>query len=1053
MPLQIRRGTNAERTGITPAAGEPIFTTDQQRLYVGDGVTAGGILVSSGALQPATTTTLGGVIVGANLTIDVMGNLNAAVNTGPTGPSGPIGYTGSAGSNGATGAQGPQGPIGYTGSKGDTGSTGPQGPQGPGANQALNTTSSVIFSNLTVTNTSTLADLNIYKTDAGGGTYWINVDASYPNFLKFNATSPIFTGGLTVSPNQTIYTDAINSNDKNSVSINSATITTASIGTLKFSDGIAITSRSELVGYTGSVGAQGPQGPQGAQGPQGPIGYTGSAGAQGPQGPQGATGQNSSLYDYKAKTNSTTGNPGTGFVLWNNATQQSATALHFSHIDDLGDDIEYLWSFVVTGDVIRIQDQTVSENFQTWTVSAPITINTGSYIVVPVSLTTSTHSFSNNDIVLAILRTTGIQGPTGPTGPQGPTGATGPQGPAGATGPSGPQGNEGPTGATGPQGPAGVTGPQGPQGPGANQGLDTTSSTIFKSVQATQAISAGGATLDSNGQFLVWTANTQSSSLVVSNATSGLLPVAYIRAFGQNRPGGISTTAGAPAMAFDGARGTSASPTAAGSGDSIGAISAGGYDGNRFASNHGFFQGQLIWLASEAFAGNATTSTNGGTRLLMRVQPQGIQLNATSRQFHYIQTWTAGSSSAPPILNILEGSGIDGTTPTLTMSNGTDTHVGYGRTNRSTINTNNFIFGVPSQDGAVFNADFSSTTMTVNSVASGILSVGQRVFGSGTGLTTGTFITALVSGSGGTGTYTISPAHPTGATNVTVNSGPDNTTLAGTNFLTISSGRKSGVSGRRNPVKTGDSLGGLIVYGQSIASSTGIGSQAGVASWTAIEDYFSGASGSQFFVQTVNTGTNTLSNRLSLDNKNAVYTSERHSFGDGTTTFAIISSTGTSLTSQLSVTNTATVGSLKFSGDGINITSRSELIGPSGPSGPAGATGPSGPSGPTVLDQVSTVTSYTTVLADNARHIYHNSTGTTSTFTIAANASVDYPIGSALTFVNPPSAGNLSIAINTDSMTLAGIGSTGTRVLIAPGMATALKITSTSWLISGVNLT
>jgi hypothetical protein len=136
--------------------------------------------------------------------------------------------------------------------------------------------------------------------------------------------------------------------------------------------------------------------------------------------------------------------------------------------------------------------------------------------------------------------------------------------------------------------------------------------------------------------------------------------------------------------------------------------------------------------------------------------------------------------------------------------------------------------------------------------------------------------------------------------------------------------------------------------------------------------------------------------------------------------------------------------------------------GPSGPSGPQGTTGASGPqgpsgasgpSGPTALDQVSTVTSYTTVLADAGKHIYHNSTGTTSTFTIAANGSVAYPIGSALTFVNPPTGGNLSIAINTDSMTLAGIGSTGTRVLISPGMATALKITSTSWLISGVNLT
>lgn len=42
MALQIRRGTDAERQGITPLAGELIYTTDTKKLYVGDGITAGG---------------------------------------------------------------------------------------------------------------------------------------------------------------------------------------------------------------------------------------------------------------------------------------------------------------------------------------------------------------------------------------------------------------------------------------------------------------------------------------------------------------------------------------------------------------------------------------------------------------------------------------------------------------------------------------------------------------------------------------------------------------------------------------------------------------------------------------------------------------------------------------------------------------------------------------------------------------------------------------------------------------------------------------------------
>ena len=47
MPLQIRRGTNAERLEETFALGELIYVTDEQKLIVGDGTTQGGIVVST----------------------------------------------------------------------------------------------------------------------------------------------------------------------------------------------------------------------------------------------------------------------------------------------------------------------------------------------------------------------------------------------------------------------------------------------------------------------------------------------------------------------------------------------------------------------------------------------------------------------------------------------------------------------------------------------------------------------------------------------------------------------------------------------------------------------------------------------------------------------------------------------------------------------------------------------------------------------------------------------------------------------------------------------
>ena len=107
-----------------------------------------------------------------------------------------------------------------------------------------------------------------------------------------------------------------------------------------------------------------------------------------------------------------------------------------------------------------------------------------------------------------------------------------------------------------------------------------------------------------------------------------------------------------------------------------------------------------------------------------------------------------------------------------------------------------------------------------------------------------------------------------------------------------------------------------------------------------------------------------------------------------------------------------------------------------------------------IIPQNSQSAAYTAVAADSGKHILHPSADTTArTFTIPANSSVAYPIGTALTFVNQNAAGVLTIAITTDTMRLAGAGTTGSRTLAANGVATAIKLTSTEWIISGVGLT
>jgi len=105
------------------------------------------------------------------------------------------------------------------------------------------------------------------------------------------------------------------------------------------------------------------------------------------------------------------------------------------------------------------------------------------------------------------------------------------------------------------------------------------------------------------------------------------------------------------------------------------------------------------------------------------------------------------------------------------------------------------------------------------------------------------------------------------------------------------------------------------------------------------------------------------------------------------------------------------------------------------------------------IPQNSQSAAYTLVLADAGKHIFHPvGDNNARTFTIPANSSVAYPIGTAITFINMAAA-NVTIAITTDTMYLSSAGTTGSRTLAQYGSATAIKITSTNWLISGSGLT
>jgi hypothetical protein len=94
-------------------------------------------------------------------------------------------------------------------------------------------------------------------------------------------------------------------------------------------------------------------------------------------------------------------------------------------------------------------------------------------------------------------------------------------------------------------------------------------------------------------------------------------------------------------------------------------------------------------------------------------------------------------------------------------------------------------------------------------------------------------------------------------------------------------------------------------------------------------------------------------------------------------------------------------------------------------------------------------TTYTLAASDAGKHIYYTTSG--QTLTIPANATLALPIGFSCVVVNA-AAVTTTIAITTDTLIFAGTGTTGSRTLAPYGMATLLKITSNSWMVTGNGL-
>lgn len=183
--------------------------------------------------------------------------------------------------------------------------------------------------------------------------------------------------------------------------------------------------------------------------------------------------------------------------------------------------------------------------------------------------------------------------------------------------------------------------------------------------------------------------------------------------------------------------------------------------------------------------------------------------------------------------------------------------------------------------------------------------------------------------------------------------------------------------------------------------------------------------------------------------------------GSGTTSFTAVGTTGQPLLSGasgsptwgaylspayggLGVANGAN-NTITFTGNytlGLTLSANTAITLP-----------PSGTLGYQNIPQNSQSANYTTVALDSGYCIFHPaSDANPRTFTIAANSSVAYALGTVIQFINM-SASAVTIAINTDTLTWAQGGGTGSRTLAQYGVANVVKVGATQWLLTGTNVT
>lgn len=180
-----------------------------------------------------------------------------------------------------------------------------------------------------------------------------------------------------------------------------------------------------------------------------------------------------------------------------------------------------------------------------------------------------------------------------------------------------------------------------------------------------------------------------------------------------------------------------------------------------------------------------------------------------------------------------------------------------------------------------------------------------------------------------------------------------------------------------------------------------------------------------------------------------------------------VSTTGSAAT--LTTARTLTIGATgkTFNGS-ANVSWTVAEIGAVGTSGNETITGNKTFSGTTALSATSTINgavigfrdvpvtisnaNTTFALADAGKAFGKDNT-TAYTYTIPANGTVAFPIGTVITVFNNNATSNITVAITTDTLRLAGTTTTGSRTIAPFALCTLFKVSSTVWMASGAGVT